>query len=168
VRTTRTSPQRNHSSPLIGSALPVRSLRLFGKKSRMGGSRSSTAAPETFAMVGWSTGRRLVAVDVAIAHAGPRDVAGWSMARRSHAYRAAHREWACASGKRCHFVGSRSRAAVRETLRMADGRLPTLWGDCVSGCGSIDGRRGRSDRVRWTHVARGKSPLTHYRVLGRS
>ena len=30
-------------------------------------------------MVGWSTGTRIVAIDVAITHRGPRDVAGWSM-----------------------------------------------------------------------------------------
>ena len=35
----------------------------------------SRAVPETFAMVGWSTGGRMVAVDVSIAHRGPRDVA---------------------------------------------------------------------------------------------
>ena len=32
-----------------------------------------------WSMVGWSTGTRMVAVDVAIAHRGPRDVAGWSI-----------------------------------------------------------------------------------------
>jgi len=42
----------------------------------------SRAVPETFAMVGWSTGRQMVAVDVAIAHRGPIDVAGWSMVGR--------------------------------------------------------------------------------------
>jgi hypothetical protein len=47
---------------------------LFGKKSPMGGPRSRAAVPETFAMVGWSTGIRMVAVD---AHGGPRDVVGW-------------------------------------------------------------------------------------------
>ena len=31
-----------------------------------------------WSMVGWSTGTRMVAVDVAIAHRGPKDVAGWS------------------------------------------------------------------------------------------
>jgi hypothetical protein len=36
----------------------------------------SRAAPETLRMVGWSTDMRMVAVDVAIAHRGPRDVAG--------------------------------------------------------------------------------------------
>jgi len=41
-------------------------------------SRSRTADPKTFAMVGWSTGTRMVAVDVAIAYRGPGDVAGWS------------------------------------------------------------------------------------------
>ena len=69
---------------------------------------------------------------------------------RSHACRAAYRQRACASGKRCHFV-RRNRAPRSQTV---DGRLPTLrdsrWskGDPVSGCGSIDGRE-RSDRVRW-------------------
>ena len=36
----------------------------------------SRAVPETFAMVGWSTDTRMVAVDVAIAHRGAGDAAG--------------------------------------------------------------------------------------------
>ena len=54
----------------------------FGTKSEKGRSRFHSVGPRDvcrWSMVGWSTGTRMVAVDVAIAHRGPRDVAGWSM-----------------------------------------------------------------------------------------
>jgi hypothetical protein len=73
-------------------------VRPLEKKSRWGGSRFhsagprdvrdgrmvdchdfSRAVPETFTMVGWSTDTRMVAVVVAIARRGHRDVSGWSM-----------------------------------------------------------------------------------------
>ena len=54
---------------------------------------------------------------------GPRDVAGWSMVWRAYAYRAAHRHWACASGRRCHFVGrDRSPQSKRRCGRWSEGQ----------------------------------------------
>jgi MFS family permease len=65
----------------------------------------------------WSTGTRMVAVDVAIAHRGPRDVAGWSRVAAVGLVGGSHR-----------VDRSRSRTAVPETSRMVDGRLPTVGG----------------------------------------
>ena len=41
-------------------------------------------------MVGWSTGTRMVVVGIAIAHRGPRDIAGWLMAGGLPGYVASH------------------------------------------------------------------------------
>ena len=73
--------------PIAGVAirprwLLVRSLSAFWKKIADGAARFYSLGPRDVRdgrMVGWSTGTRMVAVDVAIAHRGPRDVAGWSI-----------------------------------------------------------------------------------------
>src|SRR5262249_54526496 len=66
------------------SAGELASNFFWGKFRRWAGCDFTTAVPETFAMVDgrWSTGARMVAVGVAIAHRGPRDVADgqWSLA----------------------------------------------------------------------------------------
>jgi hypothetical protein len=62
---------------LIGGRTP----HFFGEISQMGGSRFATAGPRDVRDGRWLDGRRarMVAVDVAIARRGRRDVAGWSM-----------------------------------------------------------------------------------------
>jgi hypothetical protein len=61
--------------------LLVRWLSFFQKKRRWCGAIFLTRSQRRsrWSMVGWSTGTRMVAVGVAIAHRGPKDVAGWSM-----------------------------------------------------------------------------------------
>jgi hypothetical protein len=58
------------------------SLPIFlGENRKWAGRDLTTAVPETFAMVDGRMvdGARMVAIDVAIAHRSPGDVAGWLM-----------------------------------------------------------------------------------------
>jgi hypothetical protein len=65
----------------VGGRARFQFFFIFRKIANGAAANSLRRSPETFAMVdGWmSTGARMVAVDVAIAHREPRDVAGWSM-----------------------------------------------------------------------------------------
>ena len=67
---------------MVDGHIATKRITFFGTKSEKGRSRFHSVGPRDvcrWSMVGWSTGTRMVAVDVAIAHRGPRDVAGWSM-----------------------------------------------------------------------------------------
>jgi hypothetical protein len=63
---------------MVDGHIASKRIIFFGTKSEKGRSRFHSAGPRDvsrWSMVGWSTGTRMVAVDVAIAHRGPRDVA---------------------------------------------------------------------------------------------
>jgi len=61
------------------SAVGIRSLSAFGKKSGGAIFLERSQRRSRWSMLGWSAGTRMVAVHVAIVHRRPRDVAGWSM-----------------------------------------------------------------------------------------
>src|SRR5262249_32026643 len=137
----------------------------------------------------WSEGRRargMVAVDVAIAHRGPRDVAGWSVVGGLAGYvapilgtDATAQRSRCGTAAMAHAAGEAQYAAhASMSLRASTARdspRPSRWSewsesDSVSGCGRwsmVDGRE-RLDRVRWANSAEREIARPQYRVLGRS
>src|SRR5262249_23565599 len=70
-----------------GSALRLpsaaKSLSVFWKKIAGGAPRFFSRGPRDVCDGRWSAVTRMVAVDVAIAHCGPRDVARWSRGQRA-------------------------------------------------------------------------------------
>ena len=72
------SVQRLNQAKFQIKAVATKRIIFLVQKSEKGRPRFHSAGPIDVRDGRWSAGARMVAVDVAIAHRGPRDFAGWS------------------------------------------------------------------------------------------